>query len=105
MSDNTTTIGRAVVDVVSCSVTTTDSFEIDREVSISFRNVIEKWHLGFWPKSCFIFLLRRRRSRRHCNKGAIMAAVGSFHCVFIISIVVLLLHSIVVVLKLLFIIR
>ena len=49
MCDNTTTIGRAVVDVVSCSVTTTDSFEIDREVSISFRNVIEKWHLGFWP--------------------------------------------------------
>ena len=38
-----------MVDVVSCSVTTTDSFEIDREVSISFRDVIEKWHLGFWP--------------------------------------------------------
>ena len=48
-NNSTTTIGRAVVDVVSCSVTTTDSFEIDREFSISFRNVIEKWHLGFWP--------------------------------------------------------
>ena len=48
-NNSTTTIGRAVVDVVSCSVTTTDSFEIDREVSISFRDVIEKWHLGFWP--------------------------------------------------------
>ena len=72
-SDNTTTIGRAV-DVVSCVLRRRIPLKLIG--SLVYLDAAKNDTLDFGLSVSFS--TKTKKSRRHCNKGAIMAAVGFF---------------------------